>query len=90
MKQKFIPLEKQSKRNQKAWNDTQRMGWGALNPVTRKTENGKAYNRKKSKQRWCEHDRCLDFCFVVLRRLPTVFWVRMCQRLRMCPALCRL
>jgi len=61
MKQKYIPLEKQSKRNQKERHATQRRDWGGLNPITRKVENGKAYNRKKSKQRWCEHEPCLDF-----------------------------
>ena len=61
MKQKYIPLEKQSKRNQKEYHAIQRRDWGELNPVTRKTENAKVYNRKKSKQRWGEYDHCLDF-----------------------------
>jgi len=61
MKQKFIPLEKQSKRNQKERNAAQRRDWGSLSPVTRKVENAKVYNRKKSKQRWCEYEPSLDF-----------------------------
>ena len=61
MKQQYIPLEKQSKRKQKEFHQTQRRDWGSFSPITRKTENGKAYNRKKSKQRSLEYDRRLDF-----------------------------
>jgi len=64
MKQKYVPIGKQSKRKQKEYNAIQRRDWGSLSPVTRVVENGKAYNRKKSKQRWCEYEPCLDF-FVV-------------------------
>jgi hypothetical protein len=57
MKQQFVPLEKLSKRKQKERHAAQRKDWGSLNPVTRKVENGKAYNRKKSKRGWCEHEQ---------------------------------
>jgi len=70
MKQPYIPLNKQSKRKQKEYNATQRRDWGSLNPVTRKVENGKVYNRKKSKQRWCEHEPCLDFFIPPLTLTP--------------------
>jgi len=60
MKQKFTPLEKKSKREQKAANDRQRITWGAFNPTARVKESGKLYNRKKSKQDWHSHER-LDF-----------------------------
>jgi hypothetical protein len=63
MKQKFIPLSKQSKRKQKEYHAMKRGDWGSINPVTRKTSNDKAYCRKKSKQRWCEYEPCLDFLF---------------------------
>jgi len=63
MKQKFIPLEKRTKREQKEYHSNQRRDWGTLNPVTRKVENGKAYSRKKSKQRWHEYEPGLDFSF---------------------------
>ena len=52
MKQKFVPLAKRSKREQKGHHAAQRRDWGNLNPATRKTPNLKAYNRKKSKQQW--------------------------------------
>ncbi|MCL2376175.1 MAG: hypothetical protein FWC76_02145 [Defluviitaleaceae bacterium] len=64
MKQKFVPLAKRPKREQKEYHAAQRRDWGYLNPATRKTPNLKAYNRKKSKQRWHEHEPCLDFYFV--------------------------
>ena len=61
MKQKYVPLDKQSKRKQKEYHAVQRRDWGNLNPTTRKIDNAKTYNRKKSKQRWFEHEPCLDF-----------------------------
>jgi hypothetical protein len=64
MKQKYIPLEKQSKRKQKERHATQRRDWGNISPITKKVESGKLYNRKKSKQRWHDYDRSLDFLFI--------------------------
>lgn len=49
MKQ-MIPLEKQQKKKQRAVAAAQRGSWGGLNPVTRKPEYSKAYNRKKAGQ----------------------------------------
>ena len=66
MKQKFIPLKKQSKRKQKEHHAVQRRDWGSINPVTRIVENGKAYNRKKSNKRWCEYEQPnVGFLFVI-------------------------
>ena len=48
MKNKFIPLKKQSKQKQREYHLSHRKDWGGLNPVTRKPPNPKAYNRKKS------------------------------------------
>ena len=61
MKQQYIPLNKQSKRKQKEYNSVQRRDWGSINPITKKVESAKVYNRKKSKRRWCEHEPSLDF-----------------------------
>ena len=63
MKQKYVPIEKQSKRKQKEFHSTQRKDWGGLNPVTRKVPDLKAYDRKKSKHRY-RHEPCLDFSFL--------------------------
>ena len=51
MKQKYVPLEKRSKKQQKEFHAMQRKDWGNLNPVTKKLPNAKAYNRKKA-ERW--------------------------------------
>lgn len=47
MQQKFVPFEKRSKKEKRRLNAQKRGGWGELNPVTRKPQNPKAYNRKK-------------------------------------------
>jgi hypothetical protein len=51
--EKFIPFEKLSKKKQRAMAARKRGTWGGLNPVTRRTENPKAYNRKKARK-WSE------------------------------------
>ena len=47
---KFIPLEKRSKKEQKKFHSIQRNTWGSLNPATRTVPNGKGYNRNRMKQ----------------------------------------
>ena len=49
--EKFIPYEKLSKKEKRKLDLAKRQTWGELNPVTRKPENSKAYNRGKS-QDW--------------------------------------
>ncbi|MCL1878905.1 MAG: hypothetical protein FWF80_08600 [Defluviitaleaceae bacterium] len=63
MNHKFIPLDKRSKREQKEYHATQRRDWGIIDPATQKSENAKAYNRKKSKQRWLEHEPGFGFFY---------------------------
>lgn len=46
---KYIPIAKRSKKEQKEINNAKRGSWGGLNPVTRRPENPKAYNRNKAK-----------------------------------------
>lgn len=48
--EKFIPYEKLSKKKRRELAIARRGSWGALNPVTRKPENSKAYNRKKARK----------------------------------------
>lgn len=45
----FIPYEKLSKKEKRKQDSKKRNTWGGLNPVTRKPENSKAYNRKKQR-----------------------------------------
>ena len=47
--ERFIPYEKLSKKEQRKQNRARRGGWGAMNPVTRRSENPKAYRRNKAR-----------------------------------------
>ena len=47
-KANYVPVEKRSKKEQKALNAEKRATWGSMNPVTRRPQNPKAYDRKKS------------------------------------------
>lgn len=49
--EKFIPYEKLSKKEKRKLDAAKRGTWGEINPVTRKPQNSKAYNRKKA-QNW--------------------------------------
>ena len=49
--EKFIPYEKLSKKEKRKMDLAKRQTWGDLNPVTRKPQNSKAYNRKRA-QAW--------------------------------------
>ena len=49
--EKFVPYSKLSKKKQRELNNARRGTWGTLNPVTRKPQNSKAYNRRKA-QNW--------------------------------------
>lgn len=48
--EKFIPYGKLSKKEKRKRDAMRRNTWGALNPVTRKSPNPKAYNRKKARK----------------------------------------
>ena len=62
MKQKLIPLEKQSKKKQREFYKLLRGDWNGVNPVTRATQESKAYNRAKFKgSRYREDERLLPF-----------------------------
>lgn len=47
--EKFIPYEKLSKKERRRLDQAKRQTWGGINPVTRKPENSRAYNRQKVK-----------------------------------------
>jgi len=62
--EKFIPYEKLSKKKQRELNKAKRNTWGSMNPVTRKPENSKAYNRRKA-QSWKMDSSSAPFaCFM--------------------------
>ena len=50
----FIAYEKLSKKKKREQDAKRRGSWGGVNPVTRKPENPKAYNRRKARK-W-DHD----------------------------------
>lgn len=49
--EKYIPYEKLSKKEKRKLDSAKRCTWGELNPVTRKPQNSRAYNRKRT-QDW--------------------------------------
>lgn len=52
--ERFIPYEKRSKKKKKEQDKKNRVTWG-FNPVTRNTQNPKAYNRQKARK-WNQDD----------------------------------
>ena len=64
--EKFIPYEKLSKKKKRELDAGRRTVW-AISPVTRKSENPKAYNRRKAQKRMDEPDSVLSFFKI---RLP--------------------
>jgi len=52
---RFLPREKMSKREKRALDKTKRQVWAGINPVTRKTDNKRAYDRRRS-PRWYDDD----------------------------------
>ena len=68
--EKFIPYAKLSKKKKRELDKARRGGWGALNPVTRRAENPKAYNRQKARRRSFEEQPGVPFvieCFTKRR-----------------------
>lgn len=47
--EKFIPYEKLSKKEKRKVDAAKRNTWGDMNPVIRKPQNSKAYNRNKTR-----------------------------------------
>ena len=52
---KYIPYEKLSKKEKRKLDSMKRSTWGEFNPVTRKSENYRAYNRNKTRN-WMRDD----------------------------------
>lgn len=67
----FIPFEKLSKSKQRELNKQKRSTWGSLNPVTRKSANPKAYNRKKT-QNWKDDYFNNSESFNIFSHIPTI------------------
>ena len=48
---KYVSLDKRSKKAQKEYYSRHRCTWGEINPVTKSIPSGKIYNRNKDKKR---------------------------------------
>ena len=59
--EKFVPFEKLSKKKQRELNAIRRKDWNGISTVTRKPENPKAYNRKRTQNR--NDFDFVSFCF---------------------------
>ena len=57
---RFIPYQKLSKKKKRALNAQKRAAW-PISPVTRRSENPKAYNRKKARKWEDDPDSVLLF-----------------------------
>ena len=66
---KYIPYDKLSKKEQKKQNAARRNTWRSLNPVSRKPEHSRAYNRKKA-QNWKKDLFGSAFCISAMRCFP--------------------
>lgn len=62
--EKFIPYEKLSKKERRKRDAMMRGTWGPLNPVTRKSKNPKAYDRRKARK-WIEDPGSVLFSFPI-------------------------
>lgn len=58
--EKFTPYEKLSKKKQRELDSKKRGSWCEINPVTRKPENAKAYNRRKARK-WTDDSMTVPF-----------------------------
>lgn len=63
--EKFIPYEKLSKKEKRKIDQARRQTWGELNPVTRKPESSKAYNRRKA-QSWKRDSSSVPFVLSII------------------------
>lgn len=68
--EKFIPYEKLSKKKKRERDAGKRTVW-AISPVTRKSENPKAYNRRKAQKRMEEPGSVLSLFIQLCLRAVT-------------------
>ena len=54
LRNRFIPLEKQSKKAQRKHFAKQRGSWNGVNPASKVILSGKVYNRKKRREEYAE------------------------------------
>ena len=69
---KFIPYEKLSKKEKRKLDQAKRQTWGDLNPVTRKPENSKAYNRNKARNWKCDDHEASSGSFICIEAVSAL------------------
>lgn len=72
--EKFIPYNKLSKKEKRKRDAMRRGTWGALNPVTRKSENPRAYNRRKARK-WIDDPLSVLFSLLTKRTAAAVLFL---------------
>ena len=70
--EKFIPYGKLSKKKKRELDAGKRGSWGAINPVTRKSANPKAYDRKKARRRISDDPGAPSFLPGSRERIPAL------------------
>ena len=70
--EKFIPYEKLSKKEKRKLDQARRQTWGVLNPVTRKPENSKAYNRNKARKWKRAYHETSSGTFICISNVPAL------------------
>ena len=63
--EKYVPYEKLSKKEKRKIDAAARGSWNGINPVTRKPQNSKAYNRRRT-QDWKNESSNSGVLFFVL------------------------
>ena len=58
--EKFVPYDKLSKKKKRELDKARRGSWYGVNPVTRKPENSRAYNRRKART-WSDDSLTVPF-----------------------------
>ena len=69
---KFIPYEKLTKKEKRKMDLAKRQTWGELNPVTRKPESSKAYNRNKARNWKRDYHETSSGIFVCIDAIPAL------------------
>ena len=82
--EKFTPYEKLSKKEKRKVDQARRQTWGGLNPVTRKPESSKAYNRRKAQNWKKELPNSVPLCIIPWKQR----WKELHERIMLCASFC--
>lgn len=67
--ERYIPVDKLSKKQKKAYYAAKRGSWNGVNPVSRQVPSKKIYNRKQAKH-WREEDALPVFIWFGMQNAP--------------------